>query len=96
MYSHEWWEGTTYGPKLVVTYDYNTGPDTTAPAVSLTAPADGATVGGTYAVTASATDDRGVARVDFAIDGAVEGLGYGGALRLQLGHEGATPTAPTS
>jgi peptidoglycan/xylan/chitin deacetylase (PgdA/CDA1 family) len=73
VYSYDWWEGTTYAPKLVVTYEYTSGPDTTAPTVSVTAPADGATVGGTYAVTASAADDRGVARVDFAIDGTVQG-----------------------
>jgi subtilisin family serine protease len=41
------------------------GPDTTPPTVALTAPAAGAFVRGTVAVTASASDDVGVARVDF-------------------------------
>jgi poly(hydroxyalkanoate) depolymerase family esterase len=45
--------------------------DTVAPVVSLTAPAEAATVGGTVAVTASASDNVGVARVDFLIDGVV-------------------------
>ncbi len=44
--------------------------DTTAPVVSLTAPAEGATVSGTVSVTASATDDVGVASVQLKLDGA--------------------------
>ncbi|MFP2896220.1 Ig-like domain-containing protein [Corallococcus sp. 4LFB] len=40
-------------------------PDTQAPAVELTAPAPGSYVRSTVAVTANATDDVGVARVDF-------------------------------
>src|SRR5207244_6553060 len=44
--------------------------DTTAPTVSVTAPTAGATVSGTTAVTASATDDIGVAGVQFKLDGA--------------------------
>jgi peptidoglycan/xylan/chitin deacetylase (PgdA/CDA1 family)/type IV secretory pathway TrbF-like protein len=43
--------------------------DTTAPVATLTSPADGATVTGTVAVTATATDNVGVARVDVAVDG---------------------------
>jgi beta-lactamase superfamily II metal-dependent hydrolase len=46
-----------------------TTPDTTAPTTSVTSPAGGATVGGTIAVSASASDDRGVTRVDFFLDG---------------------------
>ncbi len=45
-------------------------PDTTAPTVSLTAPANGATVTGTVTVSASASDDVGVAGVQFLLDGA--------------------------
>ncbi|HET9596618.1 MAG TPA: S8 family serine peptidase [Anaeromyxobacteraceae bacterium] len=45
-------------------------PDTTPPTVALTAPAGGATVSGTVTVAASASDDVGVARVDFFVDGA--------------------------
>lgn len=44
--------------------------DTTAPAVSLSAPADLATVSGSVGVTASASDDVGVAGVQFKLDGA--------------------------
>ena len=46
-----------------------TVPDTTAPAVSLTAPANGATVSGVVSMTASATDNVGVAGVQFLVDG---------------------------
>lgn len=48
-----------------------TGEDTTAPTVSITSPADGATVSGTITVAADATDDVGVAQVDFYLDGAL-------------------------
>src|SRR5437870_2956511 len=43
--------------------------DTTPPTVSVTAPAAGATVGGTITVSASATDDVGVVGVQFKLDG---------------------------
>jgi hypothetical protein len=42
----------------------------TAPTVSITAPASGATVAGTVTVSASAADDAGVAGVQFTLDGA--------------------------
>lgn len=48
------------------------GGDTTAPAASITAPASGATVSGTVSVTANASDDVGVARVEFLLDGVVQ------------------------
>ncbi len=44
-------------------------PDTTPPAVSFTAPEEGATVRGTVALSAAASDDTGVARVVFSVDG---------------------------
>ena len=47
--------------------------DVLAPTVSLTAPAAGATVRGTVAVSASASDDRGVAAVEFLVNGIVIG-----------------------
>lgn len=43
--------------------------DTTPPAVGITAPAAGATVSGTVAVSGPAHDDSAVARVDVAVDG---------------------------
>src|SRR5439155_18199906 len=45
-------------------------PDTTPPTVSLTSPANGDTVSGTVSVTASASDNVGVAGVQFQLDGA--------------------------
>ena len=47
--------------------------DTTPPATAITFPADGATVRGTVTVTASATDDVAVAKVEFYVDGALKG-----------------------
>lgn len=49
-------------------------PDTQAPTVALTAPGNGATVAGTVAVSANATDDRGVAQVTFRAGGTVIGV----------------------
>src|SRR5438445_8293804 len=45
--------------------------DTTPPSVSLTAPPAGTTASGGMTLTASASDARGVASVDFAVDGSV-------------------------
>ncbi len=47
--------------------------DTTPPSVTLTAPAAGSTVGGTITLAATATDDTGVARVEFLVDGMAKG-----------------------
>jgi len=47
-----------------------TTPDGTAPAAAMTAPANGATVSGAINVTANASDNVGVAGVQFALDGA--------------------------
>ncbi|HEU4734045.1 MAG TPA: PHB depolymerase family esterase [Kofleriaceae bacterium] len=49
------------------------GGDTTAPTVSITAPAAGATVSGAVAVSATASDDTGLTRVDVLVDGALAG-----------------------
>jgi hypothetical protein len=57
---------TTTSAAIVVTVQ---NADTTSPAVSLTAPAGGATVSGTIAVTATASDNVGVAGVQFLLDG---------------------------
>ena len=43
--------------------------DTTAPTVSVTAPASGATVSGTVTLSATASDNVGVAGVQFKVDG---------------------------
>jgi hypothetical protein len=47
-----------------------TVPDTTAPTVSITAPTTGSTVTGTVTVSATASDNVGVAGVQFKLDGA--------------------------
>jgi hypothetical protein len=47
--------------------------DTVPPTVSITSPANGATVHGTIDVTASAADNQGVAGVQFLVDGATFG-----------------------
>ena len=46
------------------------GSDTTPPTVSISAPATGAAVSGTVTITASASDNVGVASVQFQLDGA--------------------------
>jgi predicted secreted protein len=47
------------------------GGDTTAPTATITSPAAGATVSGTISIQANASDNVGVTRVDFLVDGAV-------------------------
>ncbi len=47
--------------------------DTTPPTVRITSPAAGATVGGTISLTAAASDNVGVAGVQFLVDGAAYG-----------------------
>ncbi|RKH58857.1 M20/M25/M40 family metallo-hydrolase [Corallococcus aberystwythensis] len=50
--------------------------DTTPPTVALTAPASGATVNGTTNITATASDNVGVSKVEFLVDGAVKGTSF--------------------
>jgi subtilisin len=45
------------------------------PSVSLTAPAEGATVSGSISLTANASDDNGVTKVEFFVDGVSQGTG---------------------
>jgi beta-lactamase superfamily II metal-dependent hydrolase len=47
-------------------------PDTTPPSTSITAPANGATVSATTSVTASASDNVSVTKVEFYLDGALQ------------------------
>ncbi len=53
-----------------VVFTTNLVPDTTAPTVSITAPANGATISGTLAITADAADNVAVAGVQFLLGGA--------------------------
>ncbi|HET7435881.1 MAG TPA: Ig-like domain-containing protein [Thermoanaerobaculia bacterium] len=55
-----------------ITYSAGGGGDVTAPVTSISAPLNGATVGGTTSVTASATDNIGVTKVEFYLDGALK------------------------
>jgi hypothetical protein len=57
---------------VTVAVNNNAG-DKTAPSISITAPAPSATVSGTLNVTASASDNVGVASVQFQVDGANAG-----------------------
>ena len=50
----------------------NTSGDTTPPTTSITAPTAGATVSGTVTVSASASDNVGVTKVEFYLDGALQ------------------------
>ena len=61
----------TDGAGLTVTAQrtFNINNDRTAPTVSITAPANGATVKGTVLITASASDNVGVTKVEFYVDG---------------------------
>jgi hypothetical protein len=47
------------------------GTDTTVPTVSITAPTAGSTVSGTVSINATASDNVGVAKVEFYVDGAL-------------------------
>src|SRR5262245_21533360 len=58
---------------ITVTVNNGPPPDTTPPAVNITAPANGATVSGTVTVSASASDNVGVAGVQFKMGGAARG-----------------------
>ncbi|HEX3582065.1 MAG TPA: protease pro-enzyme activation domain-containing protein, partial [Thermoanaerobaculia bacterium] len=55
-----------------VTLTTSAGGDTTPPTTSITAPTNGATVSGTTSVTASASDNVGVTKVEFYLDGALQ------------------------
>ena len=56
-----------------VTVSVPVPPDTTAPTVSITSPADGATVSGSVPLAATASDNVGVTRVEFKVDGTLVG-----------------------
>lgn len=60
---------TNLRPKLVVTY--NLPSDTTAPTVAVSAPANGSTVSGTVTVSATASDNVGVTKVELLVNGTV-------------------------
>ncbi|HWW61938.1 MAG TPA: Ig-like domain-containing protein, partial [Thermoanaerobaculia bacterium] len=55
-----------------ITFQAGGGPDITLPTTSITAPANGATVSATTNVTANASDNVGVTKVEFWLDGALK------------------------
>src|SRR5206468_827181 len=55
---------------VTVTVSNAPPPDTTPPTVAITSPSEGATVSGAVTVAASASDNVGVAGVQFFVDGA--------------------------
>lgn len=71
--------GNASQPSAEAPADVAGPPDAAPPTVALTAPAAGATVGGTAAVKADASDDVGVAGVQFRLDGADLGAEDGAA-----------------
>ncbi len=74
--------------------DSTGGGDTQAPATAITAPANGATVSGTVSVTASASDNVGVTRVEFFLDGVLQSHRHDLAVRLELEHATASERRP--
>ena len=63
-YGCSFWDANVHGPAD------GAPTDTTPPTAAVTAPPNGATVGGTVTATATATDDTAVAGVQFKLDGA--------------------------
>src|SRR5712691_5811315 len=59
-------------PRSFTIDDAGAPPDTTPPTTSITAPTGGATVSGTTTVTASASDNVGVTKVEFYLDSALQ------------------------
>ena len=69
--------------------DADGGGDTTDPTVALTAPAAGAGLSGTATLTATASDNAGVARVEFLVDDQIVGSDADGAVRVRAEHHDA-------
>jgi len=66
------WSATNYWVDVVFSPATTTTGDTTAPAVSVTAPTGGSTVSGSVTVTAAASDNVGVSKVEFYVNGALQ------------------------
>jgi len=66
------WSATNYWVDVVFSPATTTTGDTTAPAVSVTAPTGGSTVSGSVTVTATASDNVGVSKVEFYVNGALQ------------------------
>jgi|GEM_PF-1409400 len=68
------WNASNYwvAPVMTAAGTTTSGLDTTAPTVSISSPASGATVSGTLSVTASAADNVGVSKVEFYVNGTLK------------------------
>ena len=64
-----WTEGTSTFDIFSAVLPISVAPDTTAPTVTLLAPADGSTVFGNVSISASASDNRSLSGVQFQLDG---------------------------
>lgn len=64
--------GSSDGSQMFL-FNWTSGGDTTGPSVSVSTPAGGATVSGSVALSATASDPSGVAGVQFQVDGATVG-----------------------
>jgi peptidoglycan/xylan/chitin deacetylase (PgdA/CDA1 family) len=71
------------------------GPDTTAPTVTLTAPANGATVAGSVALSSNASDNVAVDHIDFLVDSSVVGTVTRGPFTFNWNSRTATNGAHT-
>jgi subtilisin family serine protease len=60
-----------YGDRDDLVFTVGSPSDTTAPIVSLDAPVAGGVLGADFPLTATVTDDQGIAKVEFLVDGAV-------------------------
>ncbi len=68
-------EANTASDNISVTVDNVDDP----PSVSITSPTDGSTISGTVTITAGASDDKGVTKVEFFVDGASVGVDNDGS-----------------
>ncbi len=70
---------TKFAPALIAGGDDGGGTTDNPPSISITHPADGATVSGTVSVTADASDDNAVSQVEFLVDGSSIGTDSDGS-----------------
>ena len=70
------WEGTETDPYKYAEHNVNlwetTSSNDNPPSVSITSPASGVTVSGTVTVSANATDDNGIKKVEFYLNGSLK------------------------
>ena len=72
IYSKAYDAAGNVGTSTIITVTTDNTPDTQAPTTSITAPADGATVSGTVSVTAIASDNVGVTKLEIYINGVLK------------------------